>query len=144
MSYEQEAVKSIHLSFSYNGSADNETTWKSRTSRSGTDVMIFKIFSPKNIAKKLAFLTQNKAKLCKILIIKLVFEKNANFFAENWQKSLKIVIIISIPGNCVHLPKLRFTSTPKFRGFGFTNFAMLLFAKLAFLVCLLLKNKQML
>jgi hypothetical protein len=29
----------------------------------GTDVMIFKIFSPKKIAKKLAFLTQNKAKL---------------------------------------------------------------------------------
>jgi hypothetical protein len=31
----------------------------------GTDVMIFKIFSPKKIAKKLAFLTRNKAKLCK-------------------------------------------------------------------------------
>jgi hypothetical protein len=44
----------------------------------GTDVMIFKIFSPKNSTKKLAFLTQNKAKLCKILIITLVFEKNAN------------------------------------------------------------------
>jgi hypothetical protein len=28
----------------------------------GTDVMIFKIFSPKNLAKKLEFLTQNKAK----------------------------------------------------------------------------------
>jgi hypothetical protein len=28
----------------------------------GTDVMIFKIFSPKNFAKKMAFLTQNKAK----------------------------------------------------------------------------------
>jgi hypothetical protein len=27
----------------------------------------------------MAFLTQNKAKLCKKLIIKLVFEKNANF-----------------------------------------------------------------
>jgi hypothetical protein len=31
--------------------------------RPGTDVMIFKIFSPKHFAKKLAFLTQNKAKL---------------------------------------------------------------------------------
>jgi hypothetical protein len=30
--------------------------------RSGTDVKILKIFSPKKIAKKLAFLTQNKAK----------------------------------------------------------------------------------
>jgi hypothetical protein len=28
----------------------------------GTEVMILKIFSPKNIAKKWAFLTQNKAK----------------------------------------------------------------------------------
>jgi hypothetical protein len=34
---------------------------------SGTDVMILKIFSPKNSAKKWAFLTQNKAKLCKII-----------------------------------------------------------------------------
>jgi hypothetical protein len=41
--------------------------------------MIFKIFSPKNSANKLAFSTQNKAKLCKILIITLVFEKNASF-----------------------------------------------------------------
>jgi hypothetical protein len=31
----------------------------------GTDVMIFKIISPKNSAKKLAFLTQNKASFCK-------------------------------------------------------------------------------
>jgi hypothetical protein len=61
--------------------------------------MIFKIFSPKNSAKKLAFLTQNQAKICKILIITLVFEKNANFFAENWQKSPKIVIITSTPGH---------------------------------------------
>jgi hypothetical protein len=45
----------------------------------------------------MAFLTQNKAKLCKILIITLVFEKNANFFAEDWQKSQKIVIITSTP-----------------------------------------------
>jgi histidinol phosphatase-like enzyme len=63
----------------------------------GTDVMIFKIFSPKNSAKKLAFLTQNKAKLCKILIITLVYEKNANFFTENCRKSQKIVIITSTP-----------------------------------------------
>jgi hypothetical protein len=60
--------------------------------------MIFIIFSPKNSAKKLAFLTQNKARLCKMLIITLVFEKNANFFAENCQKSQKIVIITSTPG----------------------------------------------
>jgi hypothetical protein len=59
--------------------------------------MILKIFSPKNFAKKLAFFTQNKAKICKILIITLVFEKNAIFFAENWGKPQKIVIITSTP-----------------------------------------------
>jgi hypothetical protein len=55
----------------------------------GTDVMILKIFSPKNSAKKLAFLTQNKGKLCKIVIITLVFEKNAIFsqkIGENRRK----------------------------------------------------------
>jgi hypothetical protein len=57
--------------------------------------MIFEIFLPKNSEKKLAFFTQNKAKLCTILIITLVFEKNANFFAENCRKSQKIVIITS-------------------------------------------------
>jgi hypothetical protein len=46
----------------------------------------------------MAFLTQNKAKLCKILIITLVFEKNAYFSAENWQKSQNIVNITSTPG----------------------------------------------
>jgi hypothetical protein len=56
----------------------------------GTDVMIFYTFSPKNSAKKLAILTQNKAELFKILSITLVFEKNANFFAKNCEKSQKI------------------------------------------------------
>jgi hypothetical protein len=57
---------------------------------SGTDVMILTIFSPKIGTKKLAFLTQNKAKLFKKLPITF-FEKNANFFAEHCQKSQKIV-----------------------------------------------------
>jgi hypothetical protein len=58
---------------------------------------IFKIFSPKNSAKKLAFLTRNKAKLCKNLIITMfVFEKNAVFFAENRRKLAKIA------ENCGH------------------------------------------
>jgi hypothetical protein len=48
---------------------------KNHQHRPGTDVMILKIFLP----KKLAFLTQNKAKLCKILIITLIFKKNAIF-----------------------------------------------------------------
>jgi hypothetical protein len=54
------------------------------------------IFAEK-FCKKLAFLAQNKAKLCKNRIITLVFEKNAIFFAENWRKSQKIVIITSTP-----------------------------------------------
>jgi hypothetical protein len=60
--------------------------------------MIFKIFSPKNFAKKFTFLTRYKAKVWKKLIITLVFKKNANFFAENWDKLLKIVIITLTPG----------------------------------------------
>jgi hypothetical protein len=42
-----------------------KTTTLGFFAQSGTDVMIFKIFSPKNLAKKLAFLTQNKASFCK-------------------------------------------------------------------------------
>jgi Ni,Fe-hydrogenase III small subunit len=64
----------------------------------GADVMIFKIFSPKNSAKKIGVFSQNKAKICTILMITLVYEKNANFFAKNCQKSQKIVIITSTPG----------------------------------------------
>jgi hypothetical protein len=65
----------------------------------GTDVMIFKIFSPKNSAKKLALLTRNKAKLCKILIITLVLEKNAKFFRRKLSKIAEIVIKTSTPGS---------------------------------------------
>jgi hypothetical protein len=60
-------------------------------------------FRQKKSVKKLAFLTQNKAKLFKHLIITLVFEKNANFFAENGRKSQKIVIITSTPGKKIKL-----------------------------------------
>jgi hypothetical protein len=66
-------------------------------SRAGTDVMIKKNFCQK-IQQKLAFLTQSKAKLCKILIMTLLFKKSANYFAENCPKSHKILIITSTPG----------------------------------------------
>jgi hypothetical protein len=59
--------------------------------------MIFKTFLPQKIAEKLAFLTRNEAKLCVSLLVTLVFEKNANLFAENWQKWQKIVNITSTP-----------------------------------------------
>jgi hypothetical protein len=44
------------------------------------------------------FLTQNKAKLCKLLIITFDLGKKRQFFSENWEKSLKIVIVTSTPG----------------------------------------------
>jgi hypothetical protein len=53
----------------------------------GTD--FFKYFHQKIQRKKLAFFTQNKAEICKILIITLVFEKNAIFsqkIGENRRK----------------------------------------------------------
>jgi hypothetical protein len=46
----------------------------------GTDVMIFKIFSRKNSAKKLAFLTQNKAKLCKNFDRNIGIREKRQFF----------------------------------------------------------------
>jgi hypothetical protein len=51
----------------------------------------------------LAFLTQNKAKLCRFLIKTLFFKKNANFFRR---KLAKIVIITSTPGRERHLRKV--------------------------------------
>jgi hypothetical protein len=59
--------------------------------------MIFKIYLPKKLAKNLDFLPQNKAKLCKKIIITLVFGKCAIFSSEHCQKLQKIVIITSIP-----------------------------------------------
>jgi hypothetical protein len=58
-------------------------TWLWILRSPGTDVMILKILSTKNSAKKMPFLAQHTAKLCKNLLITLVFEKNANFFAQN-------------------------------------------------------------
>jgi hypothetical protein len=58
---------------------------------------LLNIFAEK-FGKKLAFLTQNKAKLCKNVIITLVFEKNAIFC----RKSQTIVIITSTPGVSTH------------------------------------------
>jgi hypothetical protein len=70
----------------------------------GTDVLIFKNIFAEKFSEKMAFLTQNNAKLCKILIITLGFEKNANFFAENCRKLQKIVIITSTPDRANFCP----------------------------------------
>jgi hypothetical protein len=49
--------------------------------------MIFKnIFAEKFGRKYWRFFAQTTASFCKNVIITLVFEKNANFFAENGQK----------------------------------------------------------
>jgi hypothetical protein len=74
---------------------------RGRTRGSSKDLCydFLNIFAEK-FCKKLAFLTQNKAKFGKKFIITLVFDKNANFFAENCQKSQKIVIITSVPRLC--------------------------------------------
>jgi hypothetical protein len=65
---------------------------------SGTDALIFKIFSPKNLAKILAFFAQTTASFSKKCDHNIGFEKNAIFSAENWQKPQIIVIITSTPG----------------------------------------------
>jgi hypothetical protein len=48
----------------------------------GTDVMILKIFSPKNRRQNWRFLLKTKLNYANILIITLVFEKNANFLPK--------------------------------------------------------------
>jgi hypothetical protein len=58
-----------------------------------TDVVIFKTFSAKKLAKKFAFLTQNKGKLFKNLIMALVLEKNSIFFRRK---------LVQIEENCDH------------------------------------------
>jgi hypothetical protein len=51
------------------------------------------------LAKILAVFAQTTASFfAKNVIITFVFEKNANFFTENWQKSQKIVTITSTLG----------------------------------------------
>jgi hypothetical protein len=66
----------------------------------GTDVMIFYIFSPKNLAKNRsknrAFWVQTTVNFLEICILTLVFKKTP-FFVKYWQKYLKIVIITSNP-----------------------------------------------
>jgi hypothetical protein len=60
--------------------------------------MILKTFSPKNLAKTMAFFAQTTASFCKNCYHNIGFWEKRQFFAENWQKSRKIVIITSTPG----------------------------------------------
>jgi hypothetical protein len=62
----------------------------------------FKNIFAKKLGEKIAFLTQNKAKFCKILVVTLVFEKKRQYFRRKLQK---IVIITSTPGHLAGKPK---------------------------------------
>jgi hypothetical protein len=68
------------------------------------------IFAEKN-SKKWRFWLKTELKYAKILIITLVFEKNAHLFAENWQKSQKNDIITSTPSFTL----LAFSAKPLYR-----------------------------
>jgi hypothetical protein len=61
----------------------------------GVNDVNLKIFSPKNLEKIGVF---NKTLLIYAKTITLVFKKNANMFAQNCRKSLKVVIITSTQG----------------------------------------------
>jgi hypothetical protein len=81
----------------------------------------------------MAFFAQTTASFCKkIVIIALVFEKNANFFVENCRKSQKIVIITSTPANCAVQKSIAVKTWD--RGYDFKNiFAKKMAQILAFL-----------
>jgi hypothetical protein len=48
------------------------------------------MFSPKHLAKKLAFFAETVAVFCKNFIMELDFEKNANFFRRKLAKIAEI------------------------------------------------------
>jgi hypothetical protein len=56
--------------------------------RAGTDVMIFKIFSPKNLAKIGVF--DSKQKIMQKFYHNIVFEKNAIFSPKNGKNRRKL------------------------------------------------------
>jgi hypothetical protein len=56
------------------------------------------IFSAEIFGENIGVFSSHCCLILKKMIITLVFEKNAKFFAENWQKSQKIVIVTSTPG----------------------------------------------
>jgi hypothetical protein len=80
---------------------------KCQGSNQGPMLWFFVYFRRNFFAKKLAFLTQNKAKFWKKLIITLVFKKNANFFRRKLAK---------IAENCDHNidPRCLWKKSPNF------------------------------
>jgi hypothetical protein len=89
-----------------------------QNSEAMTDVMILLIFSP----KKLPFLLYNKdIQKCKKFDRNIGFRENAIFFAKNWQKSQKIVIITSTPSRGSYGPHMNSFSGRIFFGIECTN-----------------------
>jgi hypothetical protein len=71
---------------------------KIQLEHSGTDVIIFKMFSPKN-----GVFVPNTASFAKtgleaILSVVAGFQEKRQFFAENVRKALKLLIITLTPG----------------------------------------------
>jgi hypothetical protein len=63
------------------------------------------VFAEK-FSEKIGVSVSKQSQILKKLIITLVFEKNANFFAKNCRKSQKIVIITSTPDEYVKISPL--------------------------------------
>jgi hypothetical protein len=65
----KEKASGLNLASAYIRQRDAKTNpviqLRIKAQQTGTDVMIFKIFSPKNLAKKLAFFAQTTASFCK-------------------------------------------------------------------------------
>jgi hypothetical protein len=64
----------------------------------GTNIMIFRNISAEMFGENIGVFLLKLLHFLKKMITTLVFQKNAHFFAENCQKSQKIVIITSNPG----------------------------------------------
>jgi hypothetical protein len=64
----------------------------------GPMLRFLKYFRRKKLRKNWRFRLMTKLNNAKILIVTFGFEKTPVFFAENFQKSQKIVIITSTPG----------------------------------------------
>jgi hypothetical protein len=66
---------------------EGQQTEKAKTRRKQTGCYDFKNIFAEKIVTKLAFFTRNKAKLCKNLIITLVFEKRRQYFSPKIVKN---------------------------------------------------------
>jgi hypothetical protein len=93
----------IHNTMSSLVRLENKTSFVKKTAQSkqspnrlkfahsGTDVMIFKIFLPKNLAKILAFFAQTTASFCKKIDHNIVFFRKTPIFSPKIGKNRRKV-----------------------------------------------------